>query len=361
MCNALAQLGQQVTLFAKRSIADEKALLPALKRNYGVELPNVRVISFFGGKGRGDNLRIAMLALGHLLRKEPPVLVISRNLYASFMLGVLRSWPLIFETHQLELGVRKWLQRAIMSRPHILTLVISRRLVTALQRHHNILPARCLVLHDAAPRGIEPLPNETRNMLRAQWETVVGQPLPERICGYFGHLYSGRGIEVIEAMAHSRPEVAFLVFGGTEVDIAKRRATNTLRNVHFMGYLHHAEARRAMATMNVLLMPYQGKVSIGVKGHDTADWMSPMKMFEYMSVRVPIIASHLPVLEEVLEDGVNCLLAAPDDPKEWISCLDCLLGNPHLATALTGRAYADYRKEFNWVTRATRMLEAVNK
>lgn len=34
------------------------------------------------------------------------------------------------------------------------------------------------------------------------------------ICGYFGHLYAGRGIEVIEAMAAACPNVLFLIFGG---------------------------------------------------------------------------------------------------------------------------------------------------
>ena len=47
-------------------------------------------------------------------------------------------------------------------------------------------------------------------------------------------------------------------------------------------------------------MPYQRNVGIGTKNSDTSNWMSPMKMFEYMSTGVPIVSSDLPVLKKFL-------------------------------------------------------------
>lgn len=359
MCNALAQIGVHVTLFAKRTVADEAELRTVLQKTYGVELPNMRLVTYFGGNGRGDNLRIAMLALRSLWREESPALIVSRNLYASFIISVIFSKPLVFETHQLEYGFRKFMQRTIMRQSHVLTQVISQRLVNALHRHVGKYPSRSLVLHDAAPSGIEPLSKEEWLLLRNSWADSVGRPLSEMVCGYFGHLYPGRGIEIIEEMAQARPKVDFFVFGGNEEDIASRRESNNLNNLHFMGFLDHARVRHAMASMDLLLMPYQAQVSIGIKGHDTADWMSPMKMFEYMAVGVPFIASRLPALEEVLEDGSNCMLADPANADDWISSLDRLLMDRSLGEKIAIQAHAEYKQQYNWVTRATKMLEAL--
>ena len=68
-------------------------------------------------------------------------------------------------------------------------------------------------------------------------------------------------------------------------------------------------------------MPYQRNVSIGIKGSNTADWMSPLKLFEYMSSGVPIISSDLPVLREILEDRRNALLVPPKNFDSWDEAL----------------------------------------
>ena len=52
-----------------------------------------------------------------------------------------------------------------------------------------------------------------------------------------------------------------------------------------------------MLAVDILIMPYQKNVAIGAKGHDTARWMSPMKMFEYMASGNPIISSNLAALK----------------------------------------------------------------
>lgn len=360
MCNALGRLGLDVTLFAKRSIADDRELLPNLQRLYGVDLDNVRIVSFFSNNSRGDNLRIAALGLRRLWNGNTTDLIVSRNLYASFVLGGLLGRPLVFETHQLESGVRKWLQRIAMRGRRVLTLAISKRLIEALTRHHGLAPVRSLVLPDAAPAGIKALSADQRKTLRDDWLKAAGQSGATSVCGYFGHLYPGRGVEIIEQLAQARPTLAFLVFGGTEADIAARKADNPPANLHFMGFLPHSEVRQAMAAMDVLLMPYQARVSIGIEGHDTAEWMSPMKMFEYMATGVPIIASRLPALQEVLEDGQDCLMAESDAPDEWLSRLDDCLSDPSASNALAANARNKYLQEYNWDVRASRLLDAIS-
>lgn len=62
------------------------------------------------------------------------------------------------------------------------------------------------------------------------------------VCGYFGHLYPGRGIEIVEQLSRARPDCLFLVYGGTERDLDERRLGNRLGNLIFMGHVPHPRA-----------------------------------------------------------------------------------------------------------------------
>lgn len=358
-CEGLVRAGAEVTLYAKRSMERESELLPALREQYGVDCAGLNAVTYYSPSARAVNLRIAALALAAIGKTTADGAVVSRNLYASYALGVLKRCPLVFETHQLEPGVRKLMQRAIMTRPWVTTLVISRELARLLEEHHGVAPSRLLVLPDAAPDGIEPVAAiERRARLAALVPAAAGAW--DAVCGYFGQLYSGRGIDIIESMARSRPRCLFVVYGGNETDIETRRRSQPPANLHYGGHVPHPVAREIMRCCDVLLMPYQAKVSIGVRGHDTARWMSPMKMFEYLASGVPVISSDLPSLREVLEPDVNAVLVAAEDVTAWISALDRLLADPGRAAAIGARAHADYRARYTWTQRGRRILEAAS-
>lgn len=357
-CEALSRAGAEVTLYAKRNDPEADRLPARLAESYGIDPSGIRLETYYSAGARGDTLRIAAMAAMRVPVGAQAVL--SRNLYAAFHLAVLRRQPLLFETHQLETGFRKTLQRAVMTRPWVTTVAISERLVAFLRAHQGVAPHRALVLHDAAREGIEALPPAARRPTLASLGAldVSGGQDWRAVCGYFGHLYAGRGIEIIEAMARARPGCLFLVYGGNDAEVNARRAGNTLANLRYLGHVPHPVARRAMGAMDVLLMPYQASVSIGVAGHDTVGWMSPMKMFEYLATGVPVLSSDLPVLREVLRDGENALLAKPDAVDAWLAALDRLLDAPDLARALGDTAHADYRAHHTWRARAERLMAA---
>ena len=116
-----------------------------------------------------------------------------------------------------------------------------------------------------------------------------------------------------------------------------------------------------MRVVDVLLMPYQKSVSIGKPGHDTARWMSPMKMFEYMSSSVPIISSDLPVLREVLICGENALLVPPDDVDCWVQAMDKLLSNRELSASIGRNAHRAYKLNYTWLKRAESIISIAKK
>jgi hypothetical protein len=68
------------------------------------------------------------------------------------------------------------------------------------------LPLDPLVLHDAAPAGIARLSPESRRPVLAELLKIPVQDLSrwKAICGYFGQLYAGRGVEIIEKLAFQK-------------------------------------------------------------------------------------------------------------------------------------------------------------
>lgn len=359
-CDALVRAGSELTLYAKRQDPDESRLPELLAMAYGVDSLGWRIVTHYSPVSRADTLRIAANALNTIWRGAVPDVVLSRNLYAAYILAVVLKHPLIFETHQLEYGVRKAMQRAIMTCPWVTTVAISNSLVNHLTKHHGAPPNRPLVLHDAAPADMQPVESHERKF---RLEAIVPEARGDwsAVCAYFGHLYPGRGVEIIEAMANVRPGVLFLVFGGNESDVLQRRAENNLTNLRFVGHLPHTVARQAMVSADILLMPYQTSVSIGAKHHDTAAWMSPMKMFEYLAAGVPIISSDLAVLREVLKDGHNAMLVTADDCNAWVAALDRLLADPVLAMRIGSAGHADYRAHYTWDQRAQALLAAAER
>ena len=359
-CAALLSEVGQLSLFANRTLKHEGNLIEEINVRYGVDLSNANLITFHSRLDKFLNLRIALYAFFKLLLGKMPEKVISRNLYYSFLHAIVLRKPLVFETHQIEYGFRKGIQKLIMTRSWVKTIVISKKLEEILAEEHGVCPYQTTVLPDAAPDRLLIAPKSK------EYEKLYQKiKLPLRnwksVCGYFGQLYEGRGIEIIEGMARERPEILFLVYGGEPKDIALRREVNgDLPNIFFGGHVSHPEAQELMRCVDFLLMPYQPKVSIGVKGHDTGRWMSPMKMFEYMASGVPIISSDLPVLREVLVDRKNAILVSPSDQLEWCGALDLLSSDVCLADSIGNRAHQDYRERYTWGARARAILSLGN-
>jgi len=87
----------------------------------------------------------------------------------------------------------------------------------------------------------------------------------------------------------------------------------------------------------------------------SARYTSPLKVFEAMAVGLPLVASDLPSLRELLADGVDALLVAPDDPAALAAGIRRLLEDPALRQRLGARMLAR-APEHTWDARARRLV-----
>jgi glycosyltransferase involved in cell wall biosynthesis len=361
MCEALTELSYDVSLFVRSEGLDSQASNEVIENFYGVSNKNIEVVTYNSKRARGAEFFIALRAFFRFIKDaltgNIPQHIISRNLYGAILLGLLLRNSIAYETHSPEKGIRKRLQKWLLNSNKIQTVVISEALRKILMNMYCVSKERIHVFHDAAreEKSIKSF-DERVNAQNHFLGSRIDLSQYEKIVGYFGHLYSGRGIEIIQDLAIKKPNHAFVVYGGNKSEINHFRTINSCSNLFFMGHIPHNKVHIAMSMMNILLMPYQKTVSVGLEGVDTSQWMSPMKMFEYMSVGVPIISSDLPVIREVLVDEYNSLLVEPDNVEEWLDALNRISNSTDLEESLAINAYKDFKEKYTWNIRAKAIL-----
>jgi glycosyltransferase involved in cell wall biosynthesis len=176
--------------------------------------------------------------------------------------------------------------------------------------------------------------------------------------GYVGHLYHGKGMEVVAALTRQMPEVDFHVIGGMERDITFWKNEVKSDNMFFHGFVPQNRVSRYINSLDVCLLPNQEKVlayrSSDRPSRNISDYTSPLKLFDYMAHKKAIIASDLPVLREVLNE-TNALLVKHDDIKSWKGAIN-RLRDDRFRQKIGNAAYKDFRKNYNWDIRARNVL-----
>ncbi|MFM1874722.1 MAG: hypothetical protein RL266_459 [Bacteroidota bacterium] len=343
MCQAFASNGANVTLVCRKGEdSGDVFSFYGVQRTFElcrISVPNVKILG-----------RLAFLIKGVLfaIRNRPDV-IFGRELFLIAILGftrVLGRVPLILELHvppknKLQFRVLKVLFGS-PSFKHI--VVISQALRHEYERlYGDILEGRIIVAHDGADLVDDLVPNV---------ELADTKPM----IAYVGSLYQGKGVELIIELARISPEYQFHIVGGSEREISAWKEQITSQNVVFHGFKNQNEVKSLMQGFDIMLAPYQLAV-LGASGaSDLSRWMSPLKIFEYMSAGKPMVASDLPVLQEVLQHRKNCLLANPKNAAQWKECLAELISRPELRAQLATNALNDLRTSYSWRSRARYIL-----
>ena len=153
-------------------------------------------------------------------------------------------------------------------------------------------------------------------------------------------------------------DMTFHLVGGLKEDIEYWKNYSkllNLDNIYFYGFVSPKESIKYRNSFDIFLAPYEKKVSIfGSNESDTSKFMSPLKIFEYMSHKKPIIASDLPVIREVLNES-NSLLVECDNIDLWINSLKKLrvLKNREL---IANKALIDF-SNYSWNNRAILVIK----
>jgi glycosyltransferase involved in cell wall biosynthesis len=281
-------------------------------------------------------------------------LVYTRVLAAAAMTSLF-GIPTIYEAHDIPAGKMgpRYFKLLLSTSGFRRLVVISAALRQLLhQRFPGLLDGKSVIV---APDGVdlerfEDLPgaSEARRLLDLK---------PERFtAGYTGNLYAGRGIELIFTLAQRCHQVDFLVLGGDPASVKERKQQaeqQRLANTHFVGFVNNAELPLYQAACEILLMPYQHRVAAS-GGGNIADFLSPLKMFEYMATGRMIISSDLPVFREILNES-NAVFCDPEDKIAWQSAIERAAVDPDWRLALGKQAKQD-AEQYSWRRRVRQVM-----
>ena len=356
MCQAWGRLGHRVTLHV--GCSEEPTSSSDPYAFYGVD----PVFALVSHQERGSVLgrlraRLPWVKLGPLPRIATGAAIARAWSVAPDLLYARHVWwlvgahlhrpdvPFALELHappantQTRMAVG-WLLRRPACRGVVL---ISRALELEIGRLYP--HSRRHVAPDGADDPAQSLPIERRS---ASHDLTVG---------YVGHLYPGKGGELIVQLASLCPRIRFELVGGTDSDIGRLAGSVPVReNLHFAGHKPPSQLADYYRRFDVLLAPYERRVAVHGGGGDVARWMSPLKVFEYMSWGKPILASDLPVLREVLENERTAILLEPSDVGAWRSALEGLARDPARRERLGCSAREAFLARHTWSARASSLV-----
>jgi len=169
---------------------------------------------------------------------------------------------------------------------------------------------------------------------------------------YVGAISATRGIrEIVEAMAKLKGS-ARLLLAGSFAEAETEREVRLLPGwgkVDALGYIDREELRR------VLSRSAAGLVTL----HATPNHMEahPIKMFEYMSAGIPVIASDIPLWRKIVEDAECGYCVDPLDSTAIAEKIDSILSNQANARRLGANGRRAIEEKYNWPVEEQKLLE----
>jgi len=182
----------------------------------------------------------------------------------------------------------------------------------------------------------------------------LGLPLDKKIIMYAGsfYLHDWKGTDILlESIKYFSPDWLLVLVGGEEREIEQIRKNYGSANVFLPGRQPHQKIPRYLKVADVLVLPNKKGEKISEK------YTSPLKLFEYMAAGVPIVASDLPSIREILSD-TNAVLVAPNESLKLAEGIKKTLMDKETAAQRAVQAWSDVQN-YTWSVRAEKIISAI--
>jgi glycosyltransferase involved in cell wall biosynthesis len=370
-CHALAAAGHDVTLVVRPDTA-------ASGRDpfYFYDLPPVQrlhIETIARSRGRRANRIRFLLSSLKRATEKPDATIWTRDLgLAAFLLQLpaARRPTVVYESHGIAPIVSEELP-ALLGQPDLApTRRKLRRLDARERRVWRRAPAYVTItkaLADDLAARYGPRPNvfvvpDGAALDRAPREArpdpfAAIDPSPVCVAGYAGHLYPWKGVDVLVRALAIATGVRGLIVGGHPGERDRARIDALVGQlglgdrVDITGLVPVRDVRTHLQRASILVLPNSGSAI-------SERYTSPLKLFEYLTLGRPIVASDLPAVREVLTHERTALLVPPDDPAALARALERLAGDATLAATL-GRAAHALASHYTWAQRARRLEAAL--
>ena len=176
--------------------------------------------------------------------------------------------------------------------------------------------------------------------------------------GFVGTLKPWHGvdllIEAFERLLARVPEARLLIVGdGPERErlIAQCEHLGLADRVEFTGAVDPAEVGGHLSRMDVGVAPYPRLSDF---------YFSPLKVYEYLAVGMPVVASDIGQLQEIMRDGDAGILCEPGNVAAMADAFFELYRAPELRQRMGLAGQKRILSDFTWQSVASRVLNLVS-
>ena len=364
-CEALAKMGMDVTLFAPQT--SNKSAQTDIFFYYGIrplfsvrQVPIVDAISMGWWRGGFWVNHLSFLArlCAYNFGDKKKTIILARDEIAALVLA-LKGFRVFYDMHGFP-ERKRWFWKIIMKRMD--GIIATNEWKREQCRSLFGVPYEKIIV---APNGFDPALFEIRES-RDELRKKLGLSRDAIIIMYTGHLYDWKGAHVLLETAKQFPipnsqfPILFVFVGGVGKELEDfRNKAGGLKNVLVLGHKPPMDIPRYLKTADILVLPNSRASKDARFAVYSQKDTSPIKLFEYMASGIPIVASDLPSVREVLS-GRNAELVSPDSPKEFRDGIARLLCDKNRAEQIAAQAYTDSLK-FTWNKRAERIIVFINQ
>jgi glycosyltransferase involved in cell wall biosynthesis len=261
------------------------------------------------------------------LRNFRPDLVIAND---PVQTAVLSKWfRVVWELHDLP-NMHRWSRRVLLKRilKNVRGIVSTNQLKLDALKELGKLP-----LHIVVPNAVTLDLERYRGMSRDASRQALGISLQEKIIVYAGQLFDWKGVDtLIESAAFLPSDHVIHIVGGSGQDLerCKRLAAHLpspSAKIVFHGLRPKEEIPTWLRAATLVVIPNSGRFEVSIR--DT----SPLKLFEALAAGAAIVASDLPSIREVMEEGGAVAFTPPDDPQTLAKTINRLTADvSHIET-----------------------------
>jgi hypothetical protein len=173
---------------------------------------------------------------------------------------------------------------------------------------------------------------------------------------YVGAIAEVRGVtQMVDAIKHASstdPEIMLAIGGNYSPASLKKQLSDKpgWRYTKELGWM----SREQVATW--LRKSKAGLVTL----HPTKNYPDayPVKLFEYMSAGLPVIASDFPLWRQIIEDAECGLLVDPLDPIAISKAMIWVVDNPELASKMGDAGRKAVEEKYNWANEEAKLITA---
>ena len=383
MCQAFVEIGSSLHLFYPRRVRLSTSELPkglVLEDYYSLRV-KLKKKSVFCLDLIHFCHHILRVSEGNFFAKISSI--ITSYSAAFFLVAKLKKFDFdclyIRSYHALSLILiftPKFFHAKIFFELHLLPSVINKRYISNLQKIGGVITVTegmrkklislgldsgmTLTAHDAVDTVTfmkEISKEDARNFLKI----FHNGPIASYV-GKFVTMGMEKGIpEIIYAariLIEKYPNLKFYIVGGPESKIYEYQAMILEMDIDidkfvFLDKQPINNVPYYLAASDILLMPHPNN-------YFYATQVSPLKLFEYMCSKRPIVGSKLPAIEEVLEDEKNALLGEPGNVNDLVENISRLLNDSGLAANISMQAYKDVML-YTWRARARKISNFIRE